>query len=76
MLESQGYTPVGYFSLPPGSWLEQYYQPLQASFSDFLERHAHSATAQELVQAHREEIAQYQRHRAYYSYGFYLARKG
>jgi SAM-dependent methyltransferase len=37
VLEAAGYTPIGYFPLPPSCWLDHYYGPMQARFAPFLE---------------------------------------
>lgn len=74
-LEEHGYTPVGYFVLPGACWLDHYYRPLQASFPGFLQRNDHAREAQEIVVAEQHEIDMYQKYGAYYSYGFYIARK-
>ncbi|RDV37359.1 class I SAM-dependent methyltransferase [Bradymonadaceae bacterium TMQ3] len=74
-LEAQGFTPIGYFPLPPSSWLDAYYRPLQADFDAFLQRHNHSDDARACVAEHQHEIELYERYQAYYSYGFYIARK-
>jgi len=74
-LESQGYSPIGYFVLPERCWLENYYTPLQSGFQDFLRRHGNSEDAQALVEAQRKEIELYETYKAYYSYGVYIARK-
>ena len=75
VLEAEGYAPVGYFPLPPSCWLENYYRPMQARFSDFLARNGHSAAAADLVAAERAEIELYERYADYVSYGFYIARR-
>lgn len=75
VLEEEGYAPLGYFPLPAACWLEQYYAPMAAGFKDFLARHGHSASAQALVDEQRKEIALYREYGAYYSYGFYVARR-
>ncbi len=75
VLERNGFTPIGYFPLPELCWLENYYRPLEARFSSFLEEHDHSAAAEACVAEERLEIAVYQKHRAHVSYGFYIARK-
>lgn len=72
-LEAEGYRPVGYFPLPASCWIEHYYQPLEARCDAFLQRHGHSAAAEEIVAAERAEIALYAQYKAYYSYGFYIA---
>lgn len=73
-LETNGYSPVGYFSLPAHCWLENYYRPMQRRYPDFLERHANSKSARAIVSAEEAEIALYERHAAHYGYGFYVAR--
>lgn len=75
VLESTGYSPIGYFVLPEYCWLDNYYQPLKSSFSSFLERNNNSKDAQAIVEAENEEIALYEKFKKYYSYGFYIARK-
>jgi SAM-dependent methyltransferase len=75
VLEAEGFTPVGYFPLPPSSWLQGYYRPLQARFPAFLDAHGHSAAARELVAAEEREIALYEAHQEHVSYGFYVARR-
>ena len=75
VLEKAGYTPMGYFALPSYCWLENYYTPLAAGFTDFLMRHYDSDLAKKIVEEDTTEIEQYQRFKAYYSYGMYVARK-
>ncbi|WOE74415.1 class I SAM-dependent methyltransferase [Alterisphingorhabdus coralli] len=75
ILEANGYTPIGYFPLPPHCWLDNYYRPMQARFADFLARHDQSDAAQSIVAAEEKEIALYERFASYVSYGFYVAAK-
>ena len=75
VLEEAGYSPLGYFVLPGSSWLDNFYAPLEASFEVFLARHGHSASAEALVEEHRQEIALYRKYRDCYSYGFYVAKR-
>ena len=75
VIEDAGYTVLGYFPLPETSWLDNFYNPLQANFDSFLARHPHSAAAQALVDEHRREIALYRANKDVYSYGFYVARR-
>lgn len=75
LLEQHGYTPLGYFPLPPSSWLDHYYRPLQAGFSAFLDAHGHSEAATAIVAAEQAEIDLYERNQAFVSYGYYVARK-
>lgn len=75
VLEGNGYTPIGYFTLPEHCWREGYYGPLQQRFPAFLATHQHSDTAQALVEEERREIELYECYHPYFSYGFYIARK-
>ncbi|MEE4300146.1 MAG: class I SAM-dependent methyltransferase [Pseudomonadales bacterium] len=75
LLEQYGYVPIGYFVLPEHCWLEHYYRPMQARFDEFLARNDRSDAAQAIVAAERREIDLYERHRAHFSYGVYIARK-
>jgi SAM-dependent methyltransferase len=75
ILEANGFSPIGYFPLPDRCWLDHYYDPMRARFEGFLARHARSDAAVAMVAAEEREIDLYERHRAFVSYGFYLARK-
>jgi len=75
ILEKSGYSPVAYFVLPEHCWLENYYRPMQSSFAEFLARHSYSEEAQAIVEVENKEIALYEKYRAHYSYGVYVARK-
>ncbi len=75
VLEEHGFSPVGYFILPPASWIENYYRPMEARFEAFLMKHNHSEMAKAQVAADRDEIEKYQRFKDYFSYGFYVAKK-
>ncbi len=75
ILEEQGFSLSGYFFLPQEDWLAHYYSPLESRFQAFLERHNHSALAQEIVKENQAEINLYRKYKAYYSYGFYIAQK-
>ncbi len=74
-LEENGYTPISYFVLPEKCWLENYYRPMQDSFTEFLARHSHSKESEAIVEAERKEISLYEKYKAYISYGVYIARK-
>jgi cyclopropane fatty-acyl-phospholipid synthase-like methyltransferase len=75
ILEDNGYSLAGYFYLNQNSWIEHYYQPLEARFQPFLERNNHSELARKVVEEHKDEIDLYLKYKDYYSYGFYVARK-
>jgi SAM-dependent methyltransferase len=74
-LEESGYTPIGYFVLPELCWLENYYEPMRKNFDAFLSRNGDSAEARAIVEAESHEIALYEKYKAYFSYGVYIARK-
>lgn len=75
VLEEEGYQPLGSFSLPPSSWEDTYYEPMEGRFGPFLEKHGHSAEALSLVESERKEIDLHRRHQRYISYGYYIARR-
>lgn len=75
VLEKNGYSPIGYFTLPDDCWLGQYYEPLQERFDSFLAQKDHSKEAQAVVAAEQKEIELYKQYKAYYSYGVYIAKK-
>ena len=74
-LENNGFSLVGYFYLSQESWMETYYNPMQARFEDFLQRNNDSELAKKVVEDNQAEIDLYQKFKDYYSYGFYIARK-
>lgn len=74
LLEKLGYEMLGTFVLPESCWEEEYYKPLEGRYDDFLDRHQDSEIAEQLVNADREEISLFRKYKAYYSYGFYIAR--
>lgn len=75
VLERNGYSPLGCFVLSESCWLRDYYAPLRAGFSDFLDRHGHSEAARAVVAENEQEIALYEAHRAHFGYGVYVARR-
>ena len=75
LLEQNGYVPIGYFTLTPNCWLDEYYLPLQLSLEGFLQRNADHLQAKEIADAEQREYELYQRYQDYYSYGVYIAKK-
>jgi len=75
VLENAGFTPLGYFPLQSGAWLDTYYRPLQRRFPAFLARYLHSDLAEELIRAEEHEISLYERYQRHVSYGFYIAKR-
>ena len=75
ILERHGYIPEGYFYLPTSCWIDNYYQPIQNGLDAFLERNNGSDAAREIAECEKAEIALYEKHGDYYSYGVYIAKK-
>lgn len=75
LLEKNGYSLVGYFFLSPDQWIKNYYKPMEARFDDFLKRNNDSTLAKQIVENNKNEMELYLKYKAYYSYGFYIARK-
>lgn len=75
ILERLGFSPVGYFALPVHCWLDNYYRPMQERFAAFLHRQGNSGAARAIVSAEEYEISLYERCKALFSYGYYIARK-
>ena len=75
LLEKNGYSPIGYYVLPEYCWLDNYYRPIQDSFTDFLNRNGNSEEARAIVEAEKREIDLYEKYKTYYSYGVYIAKK-
>lgn len=74
VLERHGYSPEAYFVLPAHCWLENYYRPMERRFDAFLERHGQSDEAKAIVETEKHEIALYEKYRAYFGYGVYVAK--
>lgn len=75
ILETLGFTPIGYFPLPERCWRDNYYRPMQKRFTDFLTRHGDSEAVRSIVKAEEAEIALYERYSAYYGYGYFVAKR-
>ena len=75
ILEENGFSPVGYFYLPQSSWIDNYYNPMEERFEDFLQRHGNSEAAVRMVNSEKDEIRKYRKYKNYFSYGFYIAKK-
>lgn len=75
IIEENGFSPVGYFYLPVSSWIDNYYQPIEERFDDFLQKHNNSELAKSIVDGEKEEIKKYKKYKDFLSYGFYIAKK-
>ena len=74
ILEEQGFVLKGYFPFPKSAWWNNYYQPLQGRFDEFLSKYQ-SEAAKQLIEAENMEIELYEKYSSYYSYGFFIAQK-
>jgi len=75
ILESIGFDLLGYLTLPPSNWIDNYYEPTQQRIPAFLERNADRPEAAEIVEMERMEFDLYVRYQDWLSYGFYVAQK-
>ncbi|MGB5135797.1 MAG: class I SAM-dependent methyltransferase [Prochlorococcaceae cyanobacterium] len=75
ILERHGFTPIGYFVLPERCWLDEYFSPLQSRLAAFRSRNGDTDAVRVIINAEKREIALYEQYKAFYSYGFYIARK-
>ena len=75
VLERAGFDLLGYFTLPPSSWIDRYYLPIQQRIPAFLDRHGRSPEARALAEMEHQEYDLYTRYQDWLSYGFYIARR-
>jgi SAM-dependent methyltransferase len=69
-----GYDTVGHFTLPPSSWWDDYYRPLQQNLTEFRSRHGGESDAQELADHVQREIDMWHACSDFYSYEFFVMR--
>jgi ubiquinone/menaquinone biosynthesis C-methylase UbiE len=69
-----GYESIGHFTLPPSSWWEEYYRPLQQNLTAFREHHRDEPDAQELASQVQREIDVWHAYSEFYSYEFFVMR--
>jgi hypothetical protein len=70
----RGYETVDHFALPPSSWWEDYYGPLQQNLTEFRERHRNEPDAQQLADQVQCEIDVWHAYSDFYSYEFFVMR--
>jgi hypothetical protein len=73
-IDSCGYETVGHFPLPPSSWWDDYYRPLEGKLPLFRDRHRGEPDAQGLADQVQREIDVWRRYSAYYCYEFFVMR--
>jgi len=72
-IEAAGYTLRGRFTLPPESWWELYYTPLEARLAQLRATHASAPDALEVIEATQAEIDLFRAHGGRYGYVFFVA---
>jgi SAM-dependent methyltransferase len=73
-IDECGYETVGHFPLPPSSWWDDYYRPLQKHVTDFRLRHREEPDAQGLAARVQREIDVWHAYSEFYSYEFFVMR--
>ena len=74
VIDECGYETVGHFELPPSSWWDDYYRPLQQNVTEFRERHREDPDAQGLADQVQREIDVWHAYAEFYSYEFFVMR--
>jgi len=74
VIDECGYDTVCHFPLPPSSWWDDYYRPLEQNIAEFRERHRDEADAQELADQVRREIDMWRAYSEFYNYEFFVMR--
>ncbi len=69
-----GYTPVGHFTLPPSTWWDSYYHPIEARLASLRQKYAQDEAAQQILAATQLEMDLHRRYSDWYSYEFYILR--
>lgn len=69
-----GYESVGHFTLPPSSWWDDYYRPLQQRVTAFRQQHRDEPEAQALADQVQREIDIWRAYSECYSYEFFVMR--
>ena len=75
LIQKAGYLPVASFILPEACWTEHYFAPLVKAREKFLAKYPGNKTAEELVAMSHHEEELYRKHKGFYGYVFYIAKK-
>lgn len=73
-IDTCGYETVGHFPLPPSSWWDDYYRPLQEHVVAFRGRHREEPDAQVLADQVQREIDMWHAYAEFYTYEFFVMR--
>lgn len=74
ILERCGYEPVGHFPLPPETFWDDYYTPLEARLEELRPKYADDGEARQVLEMTEQEIDLHRRYAEYYGYVFYAGR--
>jgi SAM-dependent methyltransferase len=73
-IDECGYDTIGHFTVPPSSWWDDYYRPLQQNLMEFRLRHQEEPDAQDLANQVQREIDMWHACSEFYSYEFFVMR--
>jgi len=73
-IDEEGYSIVGYFTLPDSSWWDDYYTPLEANVQTMRSKYAGNEDALSVIEAAQREIDLHRKYSAYYGYVFFVMR--
>ena len=69
------YDLIDHFILPPSSWTDLYYDPLEERIGEYRAKWSGNSEAESVLEAARNEVSVFKRHSEYYSYGFFVMRR-
>jgi len=67
---------VDHFILPPSSWTELYYDPLEERIKEYQDKWSGNSEAEKALEEARNEISVFKQFSEYYGYVFFVMRKG
>jgi len=71
-IEDAGYATLGSFTLPPESWTDEYYDPMEEKIAEFRAAHPADPLADEIAVEATNEIDTFRANSKYYSYAFFV----
>jgi SAM-dependent methyltransferase len=73
-ITAAGYETIGSFVLPPESWWDEYYGPMEARVNEFRAAHPDDELAAEIADGAITEINTFRSNSEHYSYAFFVVR--
>ena len=74
VIEELGYELIDHFILPPSSWTENYYDPLEERIKKYEAKWSGNSEAEAALEAARNEVSVFKRYSEYYGYAFFIMR--